>query len=156
MSISVCLSGRSYFLCANGVNQGVLSKGVDFISLGEGGTYFMRSADGDSAWQLPNDAAAYVNSRPADDQVRYLWLGKNGAYVAQTGRNGREWNLRGLYGSLKNAIEYNTGKISALGMNLEYDRNYFILFNDGQTQGNPSGAALTKAEFDDWVRRWRR
>ncbi|KAH9869059.1 hypothetical protein J1614_008136 [Plenodomus biglobosus] len=216
MPISVALSGKSYFLCANGINQGkvesdefrkalpdldyihytyvalgvngeyykkffnsqtretgaalsmndrnwetdqdvrnVLNEGVKFISLGQDGYYFMRGSRGSRAWRLPDDINAFVEGRPEDDPVRYVWLGKDNAYVAQTGHNHRQWNLRGNYGSLDNAIhiQYNTGKISALCMNLEYDQNYFVRFSDGATLGNVSGAALTLEEFREWFRR---
>jgi hypothetical protein len=136
--------------------QQVIDQGVAFLSLGESGHYFMRSRAGCRAWCLPADADRYVsNMEQRGDKVRSLWLGRDDAWVAQTEGNTRRHSLKGNYGSLDNVIEYNTTEIAALAMNLEHDRNYFVLFRDGTRQGNPVGAPLTMARFDAWIQRLR-
>lgn len=75
----------------------------------------------------------------------------NGSYVIQ-GPTGEQWNLRGNYGSLKQHLKYT--RVKALGMNLQNDRSYAVVFDSGTRQYNPSGGSgLTRGNFDEWAAR---
>ncbi|KAI0485248.1 hypothetical protein GGR56DRAFT_617389 [Xylariaceae sp. FL0804] len=124
------------------------------VSLGEDGHYFMRGDRG-SAWNLPAQAEEFLESRPSDDPVVKLWLGKDDAYYAET-RGGRaEWNMQGNYGSLAQELKYDNAGVRALGMNLQDNASYFVLFKDMRAQGNAGRVrnVLTREDFMSWVNR---
>ncbi|KAI7771774.1 hypothetical protein LZL87_006050 [Fusarium oxysporum] len=109
----------------------------EFVSLGSDGYYFMRTRSGRIFWNLPDAADEFVeNADPDDNGVKYVWLGTEGSYVAQKESGHSQWNLRGNYGSLEQSIR-TMPRIRTLGLNLENDRSYFVVFDDGSVMCNP-------------------
>ncbi|KAK2676460.1 hypothetical protein RAB80_008646 [Fusarium oxysporum f. sp. vasinfectum] len=125
----------------------------EFVSLGSDGYYFMRTRSGRIFWNLPDAADEFVeNADPDNNGVKYVWLGTEGSYVAQKESGHSQWNLRGNYGSLEQSIR-TMPRIRTLGLNLENDRSYFVVFDDGSVMCNPVGTNLTKDAFRAWARR---
>ncbi|RKK92885.1 hypothetical protein BFJ68_g5973 [Fusarium oxysporum] len=125
----------------------------EFVSLGSDGYYFMRTRSGRIFWNLPDAADEFVeNADPDNNGVKYVWLGTEGSYVAQKESGHSQWNLRGNYGSLEHSIR-TMPRIRTLGLNIENDRSYFVVFDDGSVMCNPVGTNLTKDAFRAWARR---
>lgn len=124
-----------------------------FVSLGSDGYYFAVT-ENNFLWKLPDPAAETVRSSSGgDNPVVKVWLGKDESYVVQKQDGTKNWNLRGNYGSLDQTLKYATG-IKVMGLNLQHDRSYFVVFRDGHTQCNPIGTRLTERAFKDWAARF--
>jgi hypothetical protein len=131
------------------------TSGIVCLSLGEDGSYFFRN-DGGSAWKLPQSVTDHAGLRSKDDDpVEFLFLGKDDAYYAETRGGSTRWNFKGNYGSLNATIRHSTSGVRCLGMNLQDDRSYFLLFKDGDTQCNPGTSGLTQQSFSTWAARFR-
>ncbi|KAF4950210.1 hypothetical protein FGADI_8358 [Fusarium gaditjirri] len=125
----------------------------EFVSLESEGYYFMRTRSDHIFWDLPDAADEFAeNADPDDDGVKYVWLGTEGSYVAQKESGHSQRNLRGNYGSLEQSIR-TMARIRILGLNLENDRSYFVVFDDGSVMCNPVGTNLNKDVFRAWAQR---
>ena len=124
------------------------------VSLGENGHYFIHNEWG-RAWNLPDNIEKYVKSENDDNPVEKLWLGKDDAFVAQRRDASANWNLYGSYGSLDQKINYTDADIRCLGLNLEDDRSYFVMFKDLSMYCNGGRAQHLSAFVDDWLARFR-
>lgn len=67
------------------------------------------------------------------------------AFMAQKESGHRKWNLHGNHGGLEQSIR--TMPSTQTGLNLENDRSYFVVFEDGTVMCNPVGTNLTKDKF---------
>ncbi|KAF6521988.1 hypothetical protein HZS61_013516 [Fusarium oxysporum f. sp. conglutinans] len=131
----------------------------EFVSLGSDGYYFMRTRSGRIFWNLPDAADEFVeNADPDNNGVKYVWLGTEGSYVAQKESGHSQWNLRGNYGSLEQSIR-TMPRIRTLGLNLENDRSYFVVFDDGSVilmshmrleYGFRATEKMYKLRFTEW------
>ena len=88
------------------------------------------------------------------EDVRELWLGIDGSYVAQRLNSGLRWNLQGHYKNLRESLSnmYKTGHaVKSLAMNMEDGEACICIWTDGTRWCSTGNQAFERSNFIPWA-----
>ena len=128
------------------------------VSLGQGSSYFIRTAWG-ASYNIPDDAQAHLGGFTGMKTVQKFWFGKDGAWVAVKANGDRSWDLKNHYSELGDLIKNGVnGEIrievryykcslprcteltfdvsQTIAMNPEDDEQYIVLWKNGLASYN--------------------
>ncbi|CAJ0550641.1 Ff.00g105710.m01.CDS01 [Fusarium sp. VM40] len=127
-----------------------------FLYLGPNKTFYTRVADGTEKWKLSNEITCnglQVTSNAVRSAVESLWLGVEGAWVAQYRDTRFRFDLKGQYKSLEKVMRKKKDEevsINALALNVTDGRSYACVFNDGTVVYEAGRARFDGKEFEYW------
>jgi hypothetical protein len=127
-----------------------------FLYLGPNKTFYTRVADGTEKWKLPNEIICnglQVTSNAVRSAVESLWLGVEGAWVAQYRDSRFRFDLKGQYKRLEKIMRKKQDEevsINALALNVTDGRSYACVFNDGCVVYEAGMARFDGKEFEYW------
>jgi hypothetical protein len=127
-----------------------------FLYLGPNKTFYTRVADGTEKWKLSNEITCnglQVTSNAVRSAAESLWLGVEGAWVAQYRDTRFRFDLKGQYKGLEKVMRKKQDEevsINALALNVTDGRSYACVFNDGTVVYEAGRARFDGKEFEYW------